>query len=115
MIAVLGGPEIHAMGWQFCYEVVVINAGTMVLLSIVINNFIPGRHYPLAHSHHPHHTDFAQSDHKPYPELKEEDYQWALKQIDGVIDVSTEDLVDLYEFAAEHAKIEHYNRYRIES
>jgi CBS domain-containing membrane protein len=104
MIAVLGGPEIHAMGWQFCYEVVVINAGTMVLLAIVINNLIPGRRYPLSHSHHPHHEDFSKSDHKPYPELKEEDYQWALSQIDGVIDVSTEDLVDLYEFAAEHAK-----------
>ncbi len=104
MIAVLGGPEIHAMGWQFCYEVVVVNAGTMVLLSIVINNLIPGRRYPLRHSHHPHHADFTKSDHKPYPALKEEDYQWALGQIDGVIDVSTEDLVDLYEFAAEHAK-----------
>lgn len=104
MIAVLGGPEIHAMGWQFCYEVVVINAGTMVVLSMIINNLIPGRRYPLLHSHHPHHAVFTKSDHKPYPELKEEDYQWALGQVDGVIDVSTEDLVDLYEFAAEHAK-----------
>jgi CBS-domain-containing membrane protein len=104
MIAVLGGPEIHAIGWQFCYEVVVINAGTMVLLAIMFNNLIPGRRYPLLHSHHPHHAQFTDSDLKPYAELKEDDFKWALGQIDGVIDVSTEDLVDLYEFAVEHAK-----------
>lgn len=104
MIAVLGGPEIYGMGWQFCYEVVVVNAGTMVLLSLLINNLIPGRRYPLQHSHHPHHADFSQTNLQPYPQLNEADYAWALTQIDGVIDVTSEDLVDLYEFAAEHAK-----------
>lgn len=104
MIAVLGGPEIYSMGWQFCYEVVVVNAGTMVLLSLIMNNLIPGRRYPLQHTHHSHHTDFSQTNLKPYPQLSEADFQWALTQIDAVIDVSSEDLVDLYEFAAEHAK-----------
>jgi CBS-domain-containing membrane protein len=104
MIAVLGGPEIYSMGWQFCYEVVVVNAGTMVLLSLIINNLIPGRRYPLLHSHHPHHESFSQTNLQPYPQLNETDYAWALTQMDGVIDVSSEDLVDLYEFAAEHAK-----------
>lgn len=104
MIAVLGGPEVQAMGWQFCYEVVVINAGIMVLLSMVINNLIKNRRYPMMHAHHPHHKDFATSNHLPFPELNEADFQWALSQMDAVIDVSSEDLVDLYEFAAEHAK-----------
>lgn len=104
MIAVLGGPEVHAIGWQFCYEVVAINVGIMVLLSIVINNLIPGRRYPLLHSHHPHHAQFTKIDHTPYAALKEEDFKWALGQIDGVIDVSAEDMVDLYEFAVEHAQ-----------
>jgi len=104
MIAVLGGPEIQAMGWQFCYEVVFINASIMVLLSMVINNLIKSRRYPMMHAHHPHHKDFATSNHLPFPELNEADYQWALSQMDAVIDVSSEDLVDLYEFAAEHAK-----------
>ena len=58
----------------------------------------------MLHAHHPHHKDFAIRNHRPFPELNEADYQWALSQMDAVIDVSTEDLVDLYEFAAEHAK-----------
>jgi CBS-domain-containing membrane protein len=73
MIAVLGGPAIHAMSWQFCYEVVVMNAGTMVVLSIIINELILKRRYPLQHSHHLHHAQFAKVNHTSYAELKEED------------------------------------------
>lgn len=40
----------------------------------------------------------------PYPELNKEDFGWALSRMDGVIDVSREDLVDLYEFAVEHVQ-----------
>ena len=69
-----------------------------------INNLIPGRRYPLLHSHHPHHAEFTRIDHTPYAALKEQDFKWALGQIDGFIDVSAEDLVDLYEFAVEHAQ-----------
>lgn len=104
MIAVLGGPEVHAIGWQFCYEVVAINSGVLVLLALVINNLIPGRRYPLSHSHHPHHAQFSKVEHKSETELDEQDFQWALEQMDGIIDVSEEDLVDLYEFALEHAQ-----------
>jgi len=104
MVAVLGGPEVHAIGWQFCYEVVAINAGLMVLLALVLNNLVPGRRYPMRHSHHAHHNQFAQVNHEQYPELLEEDVKWALRQMDGLIDVSEEDLVDIYEFAVEHAE-----------
>lgn len=104
MIAVLGGPEVHMMGWQLCYEVVVINAGTIVVLAIVINDFILNRRYPVNHSHHPHHEQFAKEDHTPFPLLTEDDFKYALTQVDGVVDVGVEDLIDLYEFAVEHAE-----------
>jgi len=103
MIAVLGGPEVHAIGWQFCYEIVAINASLMVLLAIIFNNIVPGRRYPMRHSHHAHHNNFSQQ-HQQYSELHEEDFKWALSQMDGLIDVSTEDLVDIYEFAVERAQ-----------
>jgi len=102
MIAVLGGPEVHAIGWQFGYEVVAINAGIMVVLALVINNLVPGRRYPLLHSHHRQHGEFVKNSQNAT--LKEDDFKWALAQMDGVIDVSEEDLVDLYEFAVEHAQ-----------
>lgn len=103
MIAALGGPAIHALGWQLCY-VVAINAGTILLLAIAINSLTPGRRYPLRHTHHPHHQQFLQTSHDRYAELDEHDFGWALGKMDGMIDVSREDLVDLYEFAVEHAQ-----------
>jgi CBS-domain-containing membrane protein len=103
MIAVLGGPEVHAIGWQFCYEVVAINAALMVMLAIVLNNLVPGRRYPMLHSHHAHHNQFLQQ-HQQHSELLEADFKWALSQMDGLIDVSAEDLVDIYEFALERAQ-----------
>ncbi len=104
MIAVLGGPEVHAIGWQFCYEVVALNAGLMVMLAIALNNMVPGRRYPMRHSHHAHHKQFVQQHQQHYPELLEEDFKWALNQMDGLVDVSAEDLVDIYEFALERSE-----------
>lgn len=104
MIAVLGCPDVHALGWQFCYEVVAINAGLMVVMAIIFNNLVPGRRYPMRHTHHIHHEVFAQSEHNQYPALTGEDFKWALSQMDGLIDVTEEDLVDIYEFAVERAE-----------
>ena len=104
MIAVLGGSEIQAMGWQFCYEVVVINAGALVLLSIIINDLILKRRYPVNHSHHPHHEQFTKDSHTSYAKLSEDNFKYALERIDGVVDIGVEELVDLYEFAVEDAQ-----------
>jgi CBS-domain-containing membrane protein len=104
MIAVLGGPEVHAIGWQFCYEIVAINASLMVVLAIILNNLVPGRRYPMRHTHHAHHLQFSQQANLQHPELLEEDFKWALSQMDGLIDVSAEDLLDIYEFAVERAQ-----------
>ncbi len=104
MIAVLGGPQIRALGWQFCYEVVATNVFVLVLLALAINYLIRNRRYPMRHTHHPHHLQFEQGQHAPALTLVQEDFRWALRQIDGVIDVSEEDLIDVYEFALEHAQ-----------
>lgn len=104
MIAVLGGPEVHALGWSFCYEVVALNALIMLLLAMGLNALIPGRRYPLRRTHHPHHEQFIKSRHASFAELRDEDLEWALARIGGVIDVTREDLLDIYEFAVEHAR-----------
>lgn len=102
MIAVLGGPEVNAMGYAFCYEVVALNAVTLLLLALFINNVMPGRRYPMFDSHHPHHERFVAKPVKQV-QLTEADFEWALGKMDGFIDVSKEDLLDIYEFALEHA------------
>ena len=104
LIAVLGGPDVRDAGWGFCYEIVAANAGTLLILAIVINKLLTHGRYPLGHSHHAHHDQFTPRADKPFVKLDEEDFKWALDHMDGIIDVTEEDLVDLYEFAAEHAQ-----------
>lgn len=103
MVAVLGGPEIHAIGWKFCYEVVAVNAVTMLVLALAVNNLVPGRRYPLRHRHHAHHAQFQQTAPSQL-KLTEKDFAWALGKMDALIDITEEDLVDIYEFAVEHAQ-----------
>jgi CBS domain-containing membrane protein len=100
LTAIFGGAEIHAISWQFCYEIVAINVITIVLLAFIINNLILDRRYPLLNSHH---DQFNQVNHPYYPKLKEDHFIWALSQMDDFIDISEVDLIDLYEFAVERA------------
>ena len=96
LIAILGGADVHNLGWNWVYEVVAVNAVAMVLLGLVLNNMIFGRVYPL---------NARSVIHKPKlgPKLNVDNFAWALTQMKGLIDVDPEDLVEIYEFAIEHA------------
>ena len=100
MIAVLGNTQ----GWQFCYEVVMINTLMIAVLGVLINRYVLRKRYPMLHSHHQHHQEVTKAPTPEFPTLTEENFKWAVSQMDGMIDVTEEDLVDLYEFAAEHAQ-----------
>lgn len=102
MIAVIGLPEHSSLAWDFVYAVVIINAGSLLIFSLLINNLLPGRHYPHQDNHHKHHDQFVIQQNNTKL-LNEEDFNWALSQMEAVIDVTETDLVDLYEFALEHS------------
>jgi CBS-domain-containing membrane protein len=95
---VLGSSQLHDTGWQWAVYIVAINTGISLLLALLINNAIPGRHYPVlvALPAHP----------KVEPIIAPEqgDIEWALEQMDSVIDVTIEDLTEIYAMAAEHAR-----------
>ncbi len=80
--------------------------GVLVLLlfALVVNNLLLGRRYPLRHSHHPHHAEFQITHVRDPLPIDEEDIAWALNHMDGIIDASKEDLIDIYELAIEHAQ-----------
>jgi CBS-domain-containing membrane protein len=85
------------MSWQWVGEIVVVNAGLLLLLALLINNMLPGRKYPVAFS--------APIQPKPAPSVipQQADIEWALAQMDSVIDVSLEDLTEIYTIAQNRA------------
>ncbi len=97
LLMVLANSQLHSIGWQWSIYIVTVNAGVLLVLALVLNNLLPGRRYPMRVVPHPHP--------KPAPCIAPEqsDLEWALQQLDSVIDVSEEDLLEIYELAQQRA------------
>jgi CBS domain-containing membrane protein len=98
MVIVLGATQFHHFGWSWTAATVIVNAALSFLLALIINNVIPGRHYPMRGSPVTHHRHPVGSPGSP----GQEDIEWALTQMDGVIDVSEEDLLKIYRLASDY-------------
>jgi CBS domain-containing membrane protein len=46
MVAVLGGPDVHELGYWYVLAPVGLNALVLLVLALLINNVIPNRRYP---------------------------------------------------------------------
>ncbi len=96
LMVVIGGPAIHAMGYRFPLGPVLVDSVLMVLAAMAYNN-LTGRRYPhtqqLAHPN-PHATR------DPVPTLRfgfqPEDLDAVLRQYNQVLDISRDDLEELF-------------------
>lgn len=93
--------QFHPMGLSWVVSIVSVNIGTSFVLALLLNNLIPGRHYPVRHTPQPILRIDTQL---KYVQLERADIEWALTQMDGVIDISEEDLIDIYKLAIKHAR-----------
>jgi CBS-domain-containing membrane protein len=105
LAAGMSGAQFDGMTWQFIGYAVVGNTLLLLLLAYLINNLLLRRRYPIRHSHHPHHAEFQETHRQDPLRLNEEDIEWALSHMDGIVDASKEDLIDIYELAVEHATL----------
>jgi len=94
---VLSASQFHLMGGHWVALVVGANTLIALLLALLFNNLLPGRRYPLQ----------AMPPALPKPELDvipgQADIEWALQQMDSVIDVSASDIAVIYDKAKSHA------------
>jgi CBS domain-containing membrane protein len=104
LLAVIGDQRIHALGYHLVTMPILINVVIMLSLAAALNNLIPGRRYPIALSL-PGKKDAA--DHRVRPAVKlnfsEDDLLAALRDMNGYIDVTGEDLERIYSLATLHA------------
>lgn len=87
----------HAQGWEWAAWVVLANVLFSLTLALAINNLLHRGRYPM----------------RPHPvpgtppettALSEADVEWALGQMEGVMDVSSQDLLEIYRLASERAQ-----------
>lgn len=95
---VLAAGQFHEMGWQWVAVIIIANTLISLVLALVFNNILPGRSYPS--------RPIAPAPTNPEPRVIPEpvDIQWALVQMDSVIDVSAADLLLIYDKAQAHAQ-----------
>lgn len=99
----LGGAQFHGAWLQVIGYSVLGSSLLLLAIALTIDRLLLGRRYPLWHSHHPHHSEFQKAHAQDPLQLEEQDFAWALSRMDGIVDVSKEDLIDIYELALEHA------------
>ena len=95
---VLAAGQFHEMGWQWVALIIIANTFISLSLALLINNLLPGRTYPA--------RPVALTPTKPEPSVipQQADIQWALEQMDSVMDVSAADLSLIYGKAQTHAQ-----------
>ena len=107
LTAVIGGPAVHAMGYQFVLTPVMINVLIILAVAMIFNNLFHWRRYPVFFSRkkdqaESHEVESFQVD-SSWPErrapISHEDFVYALRQIDTFIDVTEEDLLKIYTLA----------------
>lgn len=105
LVAVVGGPAVHALGYQYVLTPVMLNAVVILAVAIGFNYLFPWRRYPAALTQYPRRCT-ARADDQPAkePALSDEDLAYALQQMDMYIDVSEDDLRRIFQLARHHTR-----------
>jgi CBS-domain-containing membrane protein len=98
LAAVVGGAEVHALGYQFVLTPVLLNAAIMLLVAVAVNYPFPWRRYPAGLA------DLPAPARRPTAErLKHADFAYALREIGSYLDVTEDDLAKVCRLASKHA------------
>jgi len=98
---VLGAAQFQQMGFLWTASIVTANAGISLLLALLLNNALPRRRYPQMPA--------TQTRAKPSPSEviiipEQDDLEWVLSHQDSVLDISIEDLSEVYWLAQQRAQ-----------
>ena len=98
---VIGGMEMHQLGYGAVLEPVGLNVVVLMIIALIVNNISPGRRYPLL-------SPATAGEKMPSlafgrMTLDKEDITSALKEMNAYIDVAEKDLEEIYTRALLHA------------
>lgn len=111
---VIGGADIHALGFDYVLLPVATNVLILVAMAIAYNAFFSWRRYP-AHLHRRRQLQPATQPSQRRFELTQEDFWAAMEKLDSYVDITSENLTELLELAKQHAESNSTHPERIES
>jgi CBS-domain-containing membrane protein len=96
LAGVIGSEKLHQLGYAYEYAPILLNAVTILVVAIAFNALFKWRRYPA-------HLYMKQSAVEPvvegYEPISHEDFVYALSRIDTFVDVTEEDLLEIYKLA----------------
>lgn len=101
LTAVIAGPGVTSLGYQYVLTPVLLNAVVMLCIAIIFNYAFPWRRYPAALAT-PNTTTATKKPAETSPGLSEKELEVALQSMDSTIDISGRDLVEIYRLAQEN-------------
>lgn len=113
LVAVVGGPAIHDLGYQYMVTPILLNVMIIFLVAVIFNAFFPWRRYPAA-------AMMRFTDQQPTVEndntnlVDAESIHKAIADMDLVVDVTTGDLQKLIQLSLAHARSQHLARQQIQ-
>lgn len=103
LAAVIGGADIHALGYQYLLLPVLINVIAIMTMAVAFNAFFPWRRYP-AHWHRRAQPSRLTQPAQRQFDLTQEDFSAAMAQLNSYVDITSESLTELLELAKQHAE-----------
>ncbi|MET0716977.1 MAG: HPP family protein [Pseudoxanthomonas sp.] len=103
LAAVIGGADIHALGYHYVMTPVMVNVVAILLMAVAFNALFAWRRYP-AHLHRRARQSVATQPAQRQFDLTQEDFAAAMQQLNSYVDITTENLTDLLELAKQHAE-----------
>lgn len=98
LAAVISGPAVHELGYQYVITPVLLNAGIMLVTAIAVNYAFPWRRYPAKLRRLQETVDNGQGG----TEISHADLEYALRKMNLYVDVTEEDLTRIYSLARQH-------------
>lgn len=96
LAAVIGGDAIQQLGYHYLLTPVLLNVAAMLVVAVVFNALFQWRRYPAALMQR---TGNALQPPPDYAPIDHADLVYALSQVDSFIDVTEDDLLQIYQLA----------------
>lgn len=101
--AVLGGPDVHALGYSFVLTPVLVNVAIILLIAVIVNYPFRWRRYPTALMHYRQSSEPALETSEEETGIDHSDLTYALRELGSYIDITEDDLTRIYALAVKHA------------
>lgn len=105
LAAVIGSSELHQLGYMYVITPVFINTVVILVVAVAFNAIISWRYYPAALKNLNEEKQTKVTTASVYPPIQHEDFVFALSQIDSIVDISEDDLQEIYALATGRADI----------